>query len=213
MQSMTTVRSEFNLAAGQLIEDIIVDADSTLIRTLDAMDSLAAHGVVGLPGNGTVTYDVVETWDDLVPRCGGLDAMLELFDRAFTYESMLAAGLFDGAREGLEAFQAAGLRSHVWSDRPARFEDDTARFLRDQGVPFDTIDVRQPFDKVALAAERGIRVIVDDKPSTIIKAREAGMTVFALRFRYNAEAIEQAGAIGADSWPELTELVQAHVCR
>lgn len=186
---------------------IIVDIDSTAWNLLDAMDRIAAHGDVTVPGPGTISYATVESWEDLIPKSGGLENMLKLFDRAFDAKSMQAIGLFPGYLEAMQAFKDAGLALHHWSDRPDSFQEPTRQVMEQFLVPADEILVRDRFDKIETAKQLGITRIIDDKPSTIEAAVKAGMDVFSLRYRYNADVIARYGIPHATSWSELCPMV------
>ena len=186
---------------------IIIDIDSTAWNLLEAMDRIAAHGDVTRPGPGLISYATVESWEDLIPKSGGLENMLKLFDRAFEATSMQAIGLFPGYLEAMWAFRDAGLALHHWSDRPDSFQESTRQVLEQFMVPADEVLVQPRFDKVAAAQDLGITRIIDDKPSTIEAAVKAGMDVFSMRYRYNAEVIDRYDVPHATSWAELCPMV------
>lgn len=183
--------------------DLVLDLDSTLWPLLDAMDRLLAHGHVNLPGPGHLSYHSVPTWDSLVDMCGGLQPMIDLIHDTGDHKILHSVGLFPGVREGVAAFRLAGKRLHIWSDRPSEHEDEIRRGLNLLQLPYDSLLIRPQFDKIGEMQRRGWTEIIDDKPSTILQAAEAGMRVGALRFRYNQEAIQQSGALAAEDWSEL----------
>lgn len=186
--------------------DLVLDLDSTLWPLLDAMDRLLAHGHVGLPGPGHLSYHSVPSWDSLVEMCGGLQPMIDLIHATGDHKVLQAIGLFPGVRGGVDAFRRAGRRLHIWSDRPAEHESEIRRGLSLLQLPYDSLLIRPRFDKVAEMQKRGFNEIIDDKPDTILQAAAQGMRVGALRFRYNQEAIQQSGAIAAEDWSELPDL-------
>lgn len=184
---------------------VAVDLDSTLWPLLQAMQKL--------PGGERVRIEDCPAWDLLPKLCGGVPKMLELFRQAMTYESMAATPLLPGAGEAMRALADQGVSIHIMTTRPADRYADTERFLREQEIPFATLTVQDPFDKIALCDELGVRVIVDDQPDLLEKAHAAGMDALTLRYRYNQGVIQALGLGHADHWDDLLPQVMAALDR
>jgi uncharacterized HAD superfamily protein len=186
--------------AGQ--RQVMLDVDSTVFPLIPAMNTLR--------GGERVRYEDIPTYNDLPGLCGGVKPMLALFDEAMTYEKMMEIGVFPGVRESIDALRDHNVKVHVISSRPAGFADGTERYLRDQGVHYDSFLCEFEPDKLAFCQQEGIEVIIDDHPDLL--ARAAGsdaVTALALRFPYNAAALDQhgfrhtSGLADGSGWVEL----------
>ena len=178
---------------------VALDVDSTLYRLLEAMQRL--------PGGERIRYEICDTWAALIHLSGGLEQMKALLAQAMTYDAMRDAGLFPGARAAVDALHEAGAEIHVMTCRPEAVAGDTERFLRDEGIRFHSFSCREPFDKIALCRQLGVRVIVDDQPDTLEQAHAAGIQALTLDHLYTREVVGRLGLRSASSWAELGPMV------
>lgn len=174
---------------------LVIDIDSTVLPLLRVMSRL--------PGGERVNYRDCESWDYLPQLCGGVPQMLDLFDRAFRFENMVAEPPFAGCAQYLRAKAREGAQIQVMTDSPQWRQEDVARYLEHFGVPFDGIDCLPQIDKVALMLERGLDVLVDDKPDTVRAAHRAGIRVFTLHHRYVAGTVKELGLPRCETWKQI----------
>jgi hypothetical protein len=187
---------------------VMLDLDSTVFPLVETMGPL-----IGRPDLSPADCP---TWDSLMEHCGGLPGLKATLAKVFVFDVMAAAGAYPGAVQTAVALREHGIRIHVVTHRPEACEPDTRRYLEAIGLPFDVLVVHPTIDKVAYCVENGIEVLVDDHPKLISDASAAGLSVCALRFPYNLDALAGAGLSGAESWSQLCldvlDAVEARVC-
>lgn len=127
---------------------------------------------------------------------------------AHSREAILGFGLYPGAREGLERLRGAGMEIHIVTRRGPASIVSTEVALRELGLVFEGYAAAPDLDKTAWCLGNGVRLMVDDKPSTIEEGLAAGLSVFTLGWSYNAHLADQ-GLLRAADWSELAELVIA----
>jgi uncharacterized HAD superfamily protein len=174
---------------------VMLDVDSTVFPLIDA---IAEH-----IGDPTLTTDRCTSWDSLPQLLGGVDRMMEVFEEVMTYETMMRHGVYPGVRETVEALHAHNVKIHINTHRPSSVAEDTARYLRDQGIHFDSFHCELGTDKVGFCRERGIEVLVDDHPDTLRSAVEHGLEGLALRYPFNEEVLRRHGLRHATDWRQL----------
>lgn len=180
---------------------VIVDIDSTL---WDFMRPIASWT--------KIPYErLVAQWDSIRQEVGDEES-LRLFARAFALRTMRDQGPLPDAVESMERLAAKGRRIVLMTDRPTQYAEDLIIWLGDTGIPWDELRCGSGC-KIEVATERGLRVIVDDKPATLERAYEAGMDALTLLYPYNAHVVRQLGLRAASDWrtlaPQLDEVLHA----
>jgi uncharacterized protein len=170
-----------------------IDIDSTLHHYWPLLERIARERYgVELP------YEEQRTWG--ITRLGR-EQLTACVAESHSDENILGCEPYPGAVEAVRAWHDAGHWIHVTSHRIGRAHDATAAWLESIGMPFD--DLHCSFDKVSRCVELGVHVLIDDSPSNIGRARDAGILVATLIHPWNEDLINQDGVIGVQDWNAL----------
>ena len=78
----------------------------------------------------------------------------------------------------------------------------TARWLEEQGIPFD--DLHCSYDKISRCVELEIGLLVDDSPINISRAIDVGITPSTLLHPWNMDICEEEGVLASNDWAGLS---------
>lgn len=184
------------------LRQVMLDIDGIAGRFIAAMSSR-------LPG-GSFDENDCPAWK-VYPRAFTDEQIASAARWAHSREGILAFGLQPGAAAGVSRLRAHGVAVHVCTRRPADLADGAAAALADHGLTWDSFHGSSDVEKVAWCQQRGIGVMLDDKPSTIERAAAAGMTVLSLHWTYNAHLQGAAGVTLVDGWDTLASRTLAAV--
>jgi phosphoglycolate phosphatase-like HAD superfamily hydrolase len=128
---------------------------------------------------------------------------------------MKRAGVFEYGPQMLEEMRRQGITVHIVTHRSPESLDETEAWLDSMGVEYDDIicNHSHEVDKIQYCTDRGIPVILDDKPKTIIDAEAAGVEAVSLAWPYSAKALEEAGGDQAQCWREMAAHTISHIER
>lgn len=186
---------------------IAIDFDGTAYPLIDALASLPETPL--LNGKRLSREDVV-SWQTMVDLYGGFEQMCIEMDKARTLEVMRSTGLYPGFAEAVAALRRAGIKPVIVSHNNSGSIDNIREYLRELGLHLEVVSA-EPSEKIAWCEKHDVKVLVDDAPDTIRKAKAAGLIPASLRYRYNSEAISEVGAIVATSWEILLpQLISAY---
>jgi phosphoglycolate phosphatase-like HAD superfamily hydrolase len=172
---------------------IAIDIDSTLHHYWDTLASVAKRRFgVDLP------YERQTVWEIAALRPEQVRAAVEETHRP---EHIAAAEPYPGAVETINAWHAAGPFIHITSHRRGEAFEATEQWLRGIGLEFDELRCSQ--DKVTHAIEIGIELLIDDKPSDLLRALEAGITAATLMHPWDQDICAEEDVICAPDWPAL----------
>jgi FMN phosphatase YigB (HAD superfamily) len=177
----------------------MVDFDSTIFPLLDAIGD---H-----PHGAGVAYPTMATWAGLADACGGAERLAAILEEVMAFDWMQRFAPFEGAIAVLASLRERGIAICVVSDRPMRRRDDLQAYFKHWTIPVDEIVCEPGIDKVSWCRARGVEVLVDDHPDTLMQAHKAGLTALGLHFPYNEEVFRQCGLPAAASWAELERLL------
>lgn len=173
---------------------VAIDVDSTLHDYWEQFSAAARslHGV-DLPYAEQTAWNV----DALT-----LDQVKEVVEMTHDDQRIGEAVAYPGAAEAVQAWKAAGHEVLITTHRRPEAHDVTARWLQEQGIPFDLL--RCGFRKVDHCRAIGVGLLIDDAPSNLEGALSCGIAVATIRHPWNADLIEARPEIvhGAD-WPGL----------
>jgi hypothetical protein len=175
---------------------VAVDVDQTIFPLIPS--------IAGVPGGRLIAAGPFLTYECLTRRCGGLDGLLQILERATAFEHAARGGLFHGVRESLEHLRAHGFQIHFMTHRPEAHRQRTQRFLDHFELSYDSLTVSLDIDKPRACRERGISTLIDDKPQTILDADAAGVRPLSLSWTYNRDAIRRCLVPFAANWSDLT---------
>ncbi|MCW3005791.1 MAG: hypothetical protein JWP17_417 [Solirubrobacterales bacterium] len=108
---------------------------------------------------------------------------------------------YPGAVETVQRWHEQGHFIHITTHRESDCHEATAAWLNQIGLPFD--ELYCSFDKVARCTEIDIDVLIDDSPTNIERAIEAGIVVATLRHPWNTDVCDVEDVVAAEDWPEL----------
>lgn len=186
---------------------VVVDFDSTL---WDLMRAVADHVAddCGLTPDGAYQRLLGE-WDGC-DRLVGRERTRAAFREVFHSAHMEPYGLFPGAAEGLATLSGEGYRIVVMTHRPGVNITHVARHLDAHGARVHEIQCGPAFDKIAASFAAGAHILVDDKPSTLMAAHEAGLPVTTLRWPYNSQVLDERGIPHAGGWDtDLLDVIRS----
>lgn len=171
---------------------LVLDVDSTLWDLMRAIETLT-----GLPYE-----DLISDWNAIL-KYVSVEEARDLFRRSFDLEVMRTEGPLPGVQEAVSRLRDAGHRIVLMTDRPHDTAESLVIWLDQHDIHWDELRCG-PGCKITAAGERGIRVIVDDKPSTLEFAHQSGMSALTIDVPYNAEVVRRLGLRSAPDWDGLT---------
>lgn len=138
-------------------------------------------------------------------------AMAKMMDESRSYECLTRHGLFDGFVQAMESLRSAGFDPTILTDNTADGIEALGRFLGEQGLGWMQVEMAkmgQP--KIDWCHANDVTVLIDDAPKTILAGANADprVTVVAMRYLYNADAIAETDAPSGSNWSELLGLVE-----
>lgn len=130
-------------------------------------------------------------------------------------ELMRRAGVFRYAPQLIKEMREQGIRVHILTHRSPEVAEATKAWLGAMGIEYDDFvcDHSHNADKIEYCQERGIPVLLDDKPKTIRDAEAAGIEAISLAWPYSKKALEEAGGDEALCWREMAHHALGHIER
>lgn len=173
---------------------VIVDIDGTLYD--DAALFVRAFRAVGV----RIRQTDINEWDFWRHHVDGPTFHRLIREHFHGPEAILGNTPYPDAAPTLQRWASLGAQIHIVSDRHTEAVPATAAWLAAHGIPVHTLATMSGPKKVAYATANGLRILIDDKPDTIIAAREAGLVTAALHTRYNREALAHPATVSGSSW-------------
>jgi uncharacterized HAD superfamily protein len=172
---------------------IAIDIDSTLHHYWDRLSDAARRRFgVELP------YEEQHDWGVTRLKPKQLEVCIAETHRD---EAILAGEPYPGAVEAVRRWHDGGHFIHITSHRQETCHPATEQWLQRIGLPFH--ELYCSFDKVGRCREIDIDVLIDDSPTNIERALDAGLTVATLRHPWNRDVCDVEDVIAADDWAEL----------
>lgn len=186
---------------------IVVDIDGTLYDTKPVFARLFAkrHGIKLAP------HEITEWnfWKAQNVNVSLLDFLTLIGEDLHSEAEIMAARMYPGAKAALIAWQKAGSRIHIASDRAKDARVFTAHWLKSQGLAVDELICEPALDKVAYARSIGAKLLIDDKPDTIRGGLAAGLNVATVIHPYNLAEVGLPRVISSTGWIGLRRGVEA----
>ena len=110
------------------------------------------------------------------------------------------------AVETVNRWYDAGHSIHITSRRAERSLPATQRWLDDIGLRRHELSCDD--DKVARCRRIGIELLIDDSPSTLLRARDAGILAATLRHPWNEHVCGASHVTCAADWRELARVLE-----
>jgi uncharacterized HAD superfamily protein len=177
---------------------IAIDIDSTLHHYWDELaGSVKRRFGVALP------YHEQRTWQITRLREEQLRAAI-----ADTHSdaAIRRARPYPDAVKTINAWQADGHFIHITSHRALRSRPATEWWLESIGLHYDELYCSS--DKVDRCQEIGIDVLIDDSPTNIARALEAGIVAATLVHPWNRDVCEEEDVVCAEDWRGLAAALQ-----
>jgi uncharacterized HAD superfamily protein len=172
---------------------IAIDIDSTLHHYWDRLSDAARRRFgIELP------YEEQHDWGVTRLKPKQLEVCIAETHRD---EAILAGEPYPGAVEAVRRWHDGGHFIHITSHRQETCHQATEQWLGRIGLPFH--ELYCSFDKVGRCREIDIDVLIDDSPTNIEHALDAGLTVATLRHPWNRDVCDVEDVIAADDWAEL----------
>jgi FMN phosphatase YigB (HAD superfamily) len=181
---------------------VAIDVDSTLHDYWEQFRTaaLALHGV-DLP--------YVEQTDWAVDALSRAQ-LAEVIEHTHDDAQVAAAVPYAGAADVMNGWRRAGHLVLITTHRRPGAHDVTAEWLAEHGIGYDVL--RCGYDKVEHCRDVGAHVLIDDSPTNLRLALDAGLTAATIRHPWN-HALEVAGhpIVFGDDWLELAARLAARV--
>ena len=172
---------------------IAIDIDSTLHHYWPLLSAAAKRRFgIDLPYDRQFTWRIARLREEQVRVCVA---------DTHTDEAIANAKPYPHAVDVVNRWHEAGHFIHVTSHRAEGCRAATADWLERIGLRHD--DLNCSSDKVARCRAIGIDLLIDDSPTNLMRAIEAGIAVATLRHPWNRDVCEEEDVICAADWPEL----------
>jgi uncharacterized HAD superfamily protein len=172
---------------------IAIDIDSTLHHYWDVLSDAAQRRFgIDLPYEEQFDWGITRLKPKQLEVC---------IAETHTEQAILAGEPYPGAVETVRRWHDAGHFIHITSHRQTHAHDATEAWLRKIGLPFD--ELYCSFDKVTRCREIQIDVLIDDSPTNIARALDAGIVAATLRHPWNLDVCEEEDVVAAEDWAEL----------
>jgi len=184
---------------------IMVDVDGTLYDS-DAL-FVRSFRRAGIPLRKEQISGIWDFWRSHMDHATFAAVIRDHFHHP---EAIAANRPYAGAAEALRAWADLGAEIHIVSDRAAETTAATAAWVEQIGIPAVEVVCEDGIDKVAYARDIGVRVALDDKPSTLAGMAAAGLAGGTIVYPYNREVVAASPLLsGARSWPALRRRIEA----
>ena len=172
---------------------IAIDIDSTLHHYWDELaGSVKRRFGVVLP------YDEQRTWQ--ITRLRDEQLRVAIAD-THSDAAIVRARPYSHAVETINAWHAVGHFIHVTSHRAQTCRPATDRWLEGIGLHYD--ELYCSYDKVDRCREIGVDLLIDDSPTNIARALDAGIVAATLVHPWNRDVCEEEDVVCGDDWREL----------
>jgi uncharacterized HAD superfamily protein len=177
---------------------IAIDIDSTLHHYWDVLSDAARRRFgIELPYEEQFDWGITRLKPEQLKCC---------IDETHCETAILAGRPYPGAVETVNAWAADGHFIHITSHRATKAHDATTQWLDAIGLRYD--ELYCSYDKVAKCEEIGIDLLVDDSPTNIERALDAGIAAATIKHPWNQDVCETEDVICATDWPELARKLQ-----
>lgn len=188
------------------MKTLYVDIDSTIWPLNDYMHD-AMLSLTGIH----INHEDVTTWDYYFNLGVERELVLEAFDIALSPDKVADRPLYDGVADALLRLSETGFHVHFLSHNPCPkpLHDAVYNWLMSKLMfPYSLTIFGARNCKVAFMREDSEAYgIIEDKPSTLIKAHKSEFVTIAKRQPWNLTTIEEYGIMSFDAWREVPKLV------
>lgn len=176
------------------------DLDDTLYSTSELMDIVAERYALE---NG-IPYIFNPRGYYASERYGFSDGTV--FWDTHTEEVVQQVKLYSGADYFVNKCKELGHSAIIMTHRESRLLDVTKYVLHRDGIQFDMILCSRDIDKVDECIKLGVDYLFEDKASTVQKAVDNRLKVFAKKHQNNWQ-IHGSGVVTFDDWNEVDKVI------
>ena len=185
---------------------IIVDVDGTLYDADPVWCSLFwdMKGV-------RISLADVTTWNFYKGHVSGADFAEIIRDGLHSRAGILSRKPYPGAAKVIADWRARGAKIVIVSERAASALAPTKQWLDKCGIAYDELMCDLPMDKVAVIFDKRAHLVIDDKPDTILRVLEAGVSVALVDHRYNLDLPPHPRMVRSATWAALAAKIEKRV--
>ena len=185
---------------------IIVDIDGTLYDADPVWCSLFwdMKGV-------RITVADVTTWNFYKGKVSGSDFAEIIRDGLHSRAGIMSRRPYPGAAKTIADWRARGAKIVIASERAASTLGPTKAWLDKCGIVYDELMCDLPMDKVALIFDKRAHLVIEDKPDTIVRVLEAGLSVAVVDHKYNLDLPAHPRMVRAATWATMSGKVEKRV--
>ena len=183
--------------------------DRRAVRLAIDIDSTLHHHWPLVAAAAERRYGVELPYEQQFPSAGrrlSEEQLRVCIEDTHTDEAIAGARPYPHAVETVNRWYDAGHFVEITSHRAERSLAATRRWLSDIGLRHHELFCGE--DKVARCQQIGIDLLVDDLPDTLLRARDAGILVAALRHPWNAHVCDEPEVTCAAGWRELARVLE-----
>lgn len=177
---------------------IAIDIDSTLHHYWDEFSGAVKRRFgVELPYDDQLTWRISRLRDEQLRA-----AIADTHSDA----AIARARPYPDAVETINEWRVNGHAIHIASHRDASCQPATARWLEAIGLRHD--ELYCAWDKVGHCQEIGVDLLIDDSPTNLSRALDAGMMAATLAHPWNRDVCEEEDVVCAEDWPGLADALR-----
>ena len=120
-------------------------------------------------------------------------------------EAIAGARPYPHAVETVNRWHDSGHSVHIVSQRAERSLTATRRWLDDIGLHRHELSIDS--DKIARCRQLGIDLLIDDSPSNLLRALDAGILAATLRHPWNEQVCDASHVTCAADWRDLARVL------
>lgn len=186
---------------------IYIDIDSTIWNFNDPF-----HAVIRESTGIDVVYDDVDCWDYYFNIGIPAEKIKKCFDIALHPDKVQQRQFFPGVLESLPELYQMGYNIMFLSHnpKPAQLTPAIDMWLfNNLVIPYKLKIFGARNCKIEYMREQGDAWgIVEDKPSTLVKAHKSEFNVLAIKQPWNLKIVEEYGIVSFNDWSEVPKLVE-----
>jgi uncharacterized HAD superfamily protein len=185
---------------------IIVDIDGVLYNA----DPVWRELFMSMKGVHITAADI-STWDFFRGKVSGADFAEIIRVGLHSDAGILSRKPYVGAAKTITNWRFRGAKIVIVSERAASTSLATRQWLDKNGIPYDELVCDLPMDKVAIIFDKRAHLVIEDKPDTIIRVLESGMSAAVVDHLYNLDLAPHPRMVRGGTWAALAVNVEKQI--